>query len=201
MKIHAIPLVLLGALAAGQAVAIDKGKSKFQPGPARSFPAKQTNGGVTIGVQPYDNEALTSSAFGKVNPNELGVLPVLVVVQNDSGKAIKLENLRAEYINYDRERVESTPAKDLPYLQGPKRPNFSGTPLPGLGRKKKSPFLNWEFEGRAFSAKMLPPGEAAFGFFYFQTRHRPGSKIYLNGLEEAGTAKELFYFDVPFDQN
>lgn len=201
MKINAVSFVLLGVLAAGQVLAIDKEKSKFQPGPASSFPAKQTGSGVTVAVQPYDNEPLTKSAFGKVNPNELGVLPVLVVIENKSGKAIKLDHIKAEYINYDRERVEATPAKDLPYLEGPKRPNFSGTPLPGMGRKKKSPFLNWEFEGRAFSAKMLPPGESAFGFFYFQTRHRPGSRMYVTGLEEAGTGAELFYFDIPFDQN
>ena len=193
----ALPLTAT-ALLSTNALALDN--SKFQPGPATSFPNKQTNDGVTVGVQAYDNEDLTKSAFGKVNPNEHGVLPVLVVMQNDSKKAIKLEQVRAEYIDYDRRRVESTPARDLPYLEGPQRPNFKGTPLPGMGRKKKSPFLAWEFGGREFTAKMLPPGEAAFGFFYFQTRHRPGSKLYLTGLQEAATGADMFYFDIPLSK-
>jgi hypothetical protein len=191
-------ILLLSAVGASALFAVDKDKGKFQPGPASAFPAKQTESGVTIAVQAYDQEPLTKSAFGKVNPNEHGVLPVLVVIENKSNKAIKLENLRVEYLDFDRRKVEPTPAKDLPYLEGPRRPNFNGTPLPGMGRKKKSPFLNWEFEGRALSAKMLPPGESTFGFVYFQTRHQPGSRLQVAGLEEAGTNKELFYFDIPF---
>ena len=33
-------------------------------------------------------------AFGKVNPNQFGVLPVLVVIQNDGDKAIRLDRLK-----------------------------------------------------------------------------------------------------------
>jgi len=56
-----------------------------------------------------------------------------------------------------------------------------------------------QFEGRAFGAKMLPPGESAHGFVYFFTGHRTGSRIYLTGIQQAATGKELFYFDVPLD--
>ena len=55
----------------------------------------------------------------------------------------------------------------------------------------------WEIEGRAMSAKILPPGESASGFFYFQTIMQPGSMIYLNGLYEAASGKEIFYFELP----
>ena len=48
---------------------------------------------------------------------------------------------------------------------------------------------------------MLPPGEQANGFFYFQTSHRRGAKIYLTGIREANSGKELFYFEIPLSED
>ena len=50
---------------------------------------------------------------------------------------------------------------------------------------------------RAFAAKMLPPGQTASGFFYFQTGLQRGATLYLNGLSEAATGKEILYFELP----
>ena len=44
---------------------------------------------------------------------------------------------------------------------------------------------------------MLPAGQSASGFFYFRTGLQRGATIYLNGLTEAATGKELFYFEIP----
>ena len=44
---------------------------------------------------------------------------------------------------------------------------------------------------------MLPPGQSASGFFYFQTGLQRGATIYLSGLAEAATGKELFFFEIP----
>ena len=52
---------------------------------------------------------------------------------------------------------------------------------------------------RAWAAKMLPPGESGHGFFYFRTGHRPGAKLYVTGLMDAATGKDLFYFETPLD--
>ena len=68
-------------------------------------------------------------------------------------------------------------------------------PIPS--RIKKSPLNVWEIEGRALAAQVLPPGQTASGFLYFQTGLQPGSVLYLNGLVEAGTGKELLYFEIP----
>jgi hypothetical protein len=72
--------------------------------------------------------------------------------------------------------------------------------LPGISRKKKNPLSAWEIEGRAFLARMIPGGESASGFFYFQTAHRPGSSLYLSGIRVASTGKELFYFEIPLER-
>ena len=51
---------------------------------------------------------------------------------------------------------------------------------------------------RAFVAKMLPPGDSASGFFYdFEARPESGDSIYLNGLHEGRSGKEIMYFEFP----
>ncbi len=193
-------LILLLSIAA---LAADKENSRFVPLPAAQYPNHQASNGVTIGASAFETDAQAQPAFGKVNPYKLGVLPVLVVIQNNSKSAIRADRLEAQYIGPDREKIVSTPARDLAYLNGPQRPrnipiNPLPAPIPGLG-KKKSPLAEWQIEGRAFSAKMIPPGESASGFFYFQTGHRSGSVLYLSGLRDAATGQDLLYFELPLE--
>jgi len=195
-----LPITLLLA-ASITAYAIDKDKGKFQPAPASSFEQKQSVSGVTVAAEAYDTEALAGAAFGKLNPYEHGVLPVLVVIQNDSKQAIRLETMLAQYITPSRERIEATPSRDVPYLKAPKNPAVLRSPIPGLGKPKKSPLLNPIIDERAFAAKMIPPGDSVSGFVYFQTGHRNGSKLYLTGLRDAATNSELFYFEIPLESH
>src|ERR1700722_17854370 len=122
----------------------NKDAAKFSPGPASSYPAKQTNDHVTVAVAAYDTEDLAHSAFGKLNPNQYGVLPVLVIIQNDTDQALKLEHLDAEYTGIDGRRVEATPADEVQTLGGTDRPNIQTTtnPLPKL-HKHQNPLDVW----------------------------------------------------------
>ena len=79
-----LPLLLILVASIAIVEGADKDKNKFAPGPASSFATKQTDNGVTIAAVAYDTEALASTAFGKMNPYVHGVLPVLMVIQNDS---------------------------------------------------------------------------------------------------------------------
>jgi hypothetical protein len=174
-------------------------KEKFSPPPAASFATKQVQGKVTVAAVPYVNEDEIKAAFGKANPPKYGILPVLVVIQNDSDKALRLD-LQAEYIDPDGKHIEAVPARDVMYAgKSPKRPNVNPVPLPIPRSSGKGPLNAWEIEGRAFSARMLPAGESVNGFFYFQTRMQSTAKLYLRGLSEAQTGKELFYFEIPLD--
>jgi hypothetical protein len=203
MRALLISLILfMAVLFVGDAtLAADNNKdaAKFSPGPASSYPAKQTNDHVTVAVVAYDTEELAHTAFGKLNPNQYGVLPVLVIIQNDTDQALKLEHLDAEYTGIDRHQVEATPADEVQTLGGAERPNVPvGTPIP-IRRKHKNPLDVWEIDGRSFAAKLLPPHEAVHGFFYFQTTHRPGSKFYLSGIKVAATGQEVLYFEIPLE--
>lgn len=181
-------------------MAADKEHEQFVVGPASSYPYKQSSEGVTIAADVYETGDKVKEAFGKHNPYDYGVLPILVVIDNHSPKAIRVDRMTVEYNMPGHGKVEATPASDLRYLFGVKQPRPNPSPIPGLpgvGRVKKSPLSDWEIEGRAFAAKMIPPNESASGFFYFQTGHRSNSSLYLTGMEEAGTGRELLYFEIP----
>jgi len=188
-------LALLLSISA--AFAADK-ETPFKAAAAASYPSHQSNAQITIGVDPYITSDQVKAAFGKLDPGQFGILPVLVVIQNDSKEAIRLDRLKVEYIGPDRQRVEATPARDVRYLKPPERPSSIDGPLGKVKvlKGKKNPLDAWEIEGRAMSAKMLPPGESASGFYYFQVIMQKGSTVYLNGMYEAYTGKEILYFEL-----
>jgi len=183
-------LALFMSIAA--AFAADK-PAPFRANAASSYAHHQTGEGVTIGVDAYDSGEKLKSAFGKLDPNQYGVLPVLVVIQNDTNKSIRLDRLKASYTGPGGSRIEATPASEVKFLGPRQRP----TPTPIGIKSKKNPLSAWEIEGRAFAAQMVAPGQSAYGFVYFQTTIQTGSTIYLSGINEAGTGKELLYFEIP----
>ena len=193
---------LIVLLSLAPAHSAEKDRPKFSPGPVSSFQARQTIEQVTVAARPFLNDADLRAAFGKLNPNDHGVLPILVLIANDSDQTLSLENLRVELLTPDRRRIEATPAADLKYLAGPPKPEFGGGPIPGRSprlSRRKNPLSAWEIEGRAFAARVLPARESASGFFYFQTRFRGGSTLFLTGIRQASTGKELFYFELPLE--
>ena len=194
MRRVALIVLLSIAVAAGG----DKDQSHFAPGPASSYPSHQTTDRITIAAVPYITEEQAHTAFGKANPYKYGVMPVLVILENGTGKTLRLD-LQAEFVEPDGRHVNATPASDVTYIgANPHAPRFPGTnPLPFPTRHKKGPLNTWEIEGRAFVVHLLPSGESAHGFFYFETEPRPGSKLYLTGIKDAASGEEYLYFEMP----
>jgi hypothetical protein len=190
--------ILLTSIAV--AFAADKEHARFEPLPIAQYPNNQAQNGVIVAALPYETKDQATPAFGKVNPYEYGVLPILLVIKNEGKMAIRADRIRVQYVWPDRSKIDSTPARDVKYI-GQKSPN-GNVPMPrplGLppSKKVKQPLGEWEIEGRAFAAEMIPPGETASGFFYFQTGHRTGSTLFVSGLKEAASNQELIYFELP----
>jgi hypothetical protein len=196
-------VALIVLLSIPAAMAVDKDNGRFVPGAASSYPGHQTQEGITIAAIPYITEEQAKSAFAKVNPYERGILPVLVIVENGSGKALRM-NLKVQFVDPDNHHLDAYPPEDLIYYQGVKKPPTIGPPtalpIPLPRSKKKGPLNTPEIVNRALSVKLIPPGEKAYGFFYFEATYRPGSMLYLSGLSDASSGKEYFYFDLPLEK-
>jgi len=199
----ALLVSIVALVGANKALPAEKEHAKFEMSPAEGYPSHQTSEKVTIGAAPYDTADTARTAFGKLDPYQHGILPVLVVIQNSTGQAIRVDRIRVDYIAPDGSHVDATPPQDVRYLNGTNRPKVITGPLPTKGPKigrHKNPLDAWEIEGRAFSAKMIPPGESAGGFFYFQTGHRSGARLYVTGIQEASTGRDLLYFEFPLKE-
>jgi hypothetical protein len=195
-------VALIVLLSIPAAMAVDKDKGHFVPGAASSYPGHQTQEGITIAAVPYTTAEQATSAFGKVNPYERGILPVLVIIENGSGKALRLD-LTVQFVDPANHHLDAIPPEDILTYQAIKKPPRIGPsnplPIPLPKSKKKGPLNTPEIVNRALSVKLVPPGEKVYGFFYFEADYAPGSKLYLNGLSNATNGKEYFYFDVPLE--
>ncbi len=123
------PLLLAVSIAAGPGAskswAADNEKSKFEVKPAASYPHRQTSEKVTIAAEPFETDEQTRDAFGKVNPWRYGVLPVLVVMQNDGPDAIRIDRIKFAYTQPDGRRIEATPPQDVKFIHGTNSPQRS----------------------------------------------------------------------------
>jgi hypothetical protein len=170
----------------------------FRVHPAAEY-AHQTSGQVTIGAKPYSSEELIAEAFGrKTDLLKYGVLPVLVVVENKGQKTLDLRALEINLVSTDGRHVGPIAPEDIQYLRKTS-PRATVTPLPVPLPRKKNPLSAPELTTRAFAAQMLPPGDSASGFFYFEAKPEPGDKLYVNRLRDARNGQEIMYFEFPID--
>ncbi len=202
MKFVAKSLILLLSIATG--FGADKDQQVFRPVDPEDYPNRQTISKLTIAADAFTTRDETEKAFGKLDPKKYGILPVLVLFKNDSSEALRLDTMKVEYMRPDRRRLQPIPAHEVRFLRGVEKPNPSSVgmpapPIPGIGRKKKNPLAADEVEGRSFAAKMLPPNDSAWGFFYFNTTHWDESLLYVTGIVEAATGQELFFYEIPLE--
>src|SRR3954447_18842335 len=131
------------------AAAFAADNASISPAPDVNYARKQTNDSVTIAANPFVSGEKVKTAFGKLDPYQYGVLPVLVVIQNDGKETIRLDRLKVEYVAPGHQRVDATASRDVRYARGPQRPNV--TPGPGgkvAIKSKKNPLDAWEIDGR-----------------------------------------------------
>src|SRR5262249_33302829 len=105
-----VALIVLLSITA--ALAADKDKIRFTVKPAAEYLGSQTVDKITVAAVPYSTPEQAATAFGKVNPNQHGVLPVLVVIQNDTGKALRLD-LKVQFVDSENHNLDAVPPEDV----------------------------------------------------------------------------------------
>jgi hypothetical protein len=187
-------------LSIAAALAADKDKARFAPGKAASYSGQVTQDKITVAAVPYTTAEQAATVFGKVKPYQEGILPVLVIIDNGTGKALRLD-LTAQLTDSENHHLEAvSPDYVVTYhaiKKNPGTPRTSPLPLPRSTGVKKGPLNTPEISGRAFAVKLVPPGETVYGFFYFEAEYQPSSTLYLKGFSDAASGNEYLFFDVP----
>lgn len=176
--------------------------ARFEPRPVAGYRLRQTVQKVTLAVEPYDTPEKVKQAFGKADPFRFGLLPIFLLIANDSDRALRLENMRVQLITSDGQSADAVPGEDMLRTGPVKPPNLGGPKIPGIGRKqRKLKEQDWVIKAREFVAPAIAAGTKEYGFFYFRVAKTrlPGSKVYIRGLRDAQTGQELLYFEVNLD--
>jgi len=173
--------------------------------PAFSYPAHDyhKNENVTVAVDPYDTAA--KSGIFVIHYRDLGLLPVMLIVTNDSDRPIQLSDIKAQLVTSDRNKLD--PATDDDLYRRVSHPKASGarTPIPFPTSRVKgavnSKELN-EIQSAPFKARAVEPRSTQAGFLFFDVNDIPepvaGARFYLTGVKDS-TGNELMYFEIPLD--
>jgi hypothetical protein len=172
---------------------------------AKGYPAHDEHSmeRVTVALDPYDTPEKAKIFNEKYS--EIGFLPVLMVITNDSDQAISLADVRPEYVTQDRTKMQPASEDDLARRISHPSAKTAPSPLPFPTRKVKGGMreeIREEIHNSRFAAMAVEPHTTQAGFLFFDisgiSAPVAGAHFYLTGVRDAND-KELMYFDVSLD--
>jgi len=179
-------------------------------GHAAKFPQHETheNEGVTVAIDPYGPEK--DSVF-HVKFADHRVLPVRLIISNDSDQALSLADARIQFTTAHKAKGEPLTKADIERAVGrsvePQDTSTTHIPLPvpiPRGKPKRLPKgAEEEIDYLMFKAEAVEPHNTQAGFLFFDVSgvQQPliGSRILFTGMRDA-KGQELFYFDLPLQK-
>lgn len=194
---------LFAALAATPFVCLaskDFSMPKVQPAaayPAHDFHPKEL---VTVALVPYDGPP--KSNIFVVNYREANLLPVLLVITNDSDQPIELSGMKPELVSGGGSKMSPETEDDI--YRRVSHPQASGArvPLPFPTRRVKGGVntKEWnEIESAQFKAKAVEPRSTQAGFLFFDISDvadpLKDAHFYVTGVRDS-SGNDLMYFEV-----
>lgn len=204
----ALLLVLAVLLAAGSVFAA-KEFTMPKAEAAANYPAHDShpNEMVTVGVDLYIG---AKASIFKQNYADKDMVPLLVVITNNSSAPVELANMKVQLVTTNRRaKIEPASEDDLyrRFSRTQKRgdePSKLPIPLPGRGPKvgvKKD--VQQEIDAAMFHARAVEPHSTQAGFMFFDVSGisdpLSGARLYLTGLRD-GSGQELMYFEVALEK-
>lgn len=193
-----------------------QGNSKSSAAPPAKAPAgmlpHDRHDGLAIFVDPYTDPARAKEKFGKASPLGAGILPLEVIMQNDTEQPIrvKLDSIQLEVrlANGSRQDIDWLSAEEAALLivhpnGNPSPPGQRRLPVP-LGipiGDKKAEKIAAALRPFTLDADIVPPMGKIQGFLYFNLGRdmevAPKSSLYVPDLVVVPSNKVMIFFDVP----
>ena len=163
--------------------------------PAVEYESHQSLQKVVIGARPFDSEEEILSVFDSKKLFQKGIMPVLVVVENNNDFAIRLDG---------SDMYLSDGGVNLPSIPYPRV-------LLAITRKKKSTYSPHEdvllrdirnkdmvadFERKSFGEKLIAPHSSDFGIVFFESiQPSDETRIYIPNITNLETQEYLMFFE------
>jgi hypothetical protein len=203
-----IPVWALLLSACVLALAGDKG---FNPPPAThaaGYPLHETHDDekVSIAIDPYDTP--DKDLVFKVKYRGYGLLPIRVIISNDSDKPLMLDNVKIVWVTGQRTKLDPATREDI-YRRISQPSKAAGRPtvrLPIPGPRKQPTSISKEAMDEIGSAMFVTvpvtPHSTNSGFLFFDVMDvenpEGAAHVYISGIRVG--SKEIFYFDIPLEK-
>jgi hypothetical protein len=176
------------------------------PQAAKTYPAhnEDSSHAITVGLDPYDNDA--KAKIFSIHYNELDLLPIFVVVTNDGNEPVQLSGMNAQLLTANHSKLDAASTDEI--RRRVTRPvSRRSYPLPfptktikgGLSQKQIE-----EIERAQFGARAVEPHSTRAGFLFFDVSGisdpLAGARFYLNGVHDS-KGEEIMYFEIPLDRS
>ena len=207
-----LPLLLV--LAAATAQASDKARVPKPPQAAAEYPEHDRHASehVTIAAEPGDTKETVPDT--RLKYAEKGMLPIRVIVTNDSDKPLTLEDARIDFIASDNTKVTAaTPDDlnrrmyDLKYSAPKKMP--LPAPLPPITRHNKpiDEKILADDKDFGFRTTTVPPHSTIAGYLFYDMQGLPDPplksatlevrKVHWKGENSSELGDTLDTFEIP----
>ena len=207
LRLAAAALLAVLALLPAIAAASDHTPPAVQP--ATDFAAFEVHADekLAIAAEPYDTRE--KMALFRVDYISHGVMPVRLIVTNNSDRPISLRDARILFITSTGDRIQASEPEDVERLMTRKEREGSKIPMPGpipaikLKPKASNKDIEQDFDTFEFQALVVEPHTTRAGFLFYdvsglgQPLH--GALLNLHTIKDAD-GKDLFYFEIPFEK-
>ncbi|MFZ1085240.1 MAG: hypothetical protein WAN35_09770 [Terracidiphilus sp.] len=177
--------------------------------PATAFAAVEVHDDekVAIAVEPYDTQE--KEAIFRVDYLAHGVMPIRLIVTNNSDRPISLKEARKYFYTAAGDQILAAEPEDVQRLMNRKEREGGKIPMPNppppikLKPKASVKEIEDDFNTFEFSALVVEPHTTRAGFLFYDVSslEHPleGASLHLRKLLDA-SGNELFYFEIPFDK-
>jgi len=177
--------------------------------PANDFAAVEVHADerLAIAAEPYDTK--DKMALFRVDYISHGVMPIRLVVTNNSDRPISLRDARILFVTSTGDRIQAAEPGDVERLMTRKEREGGKVPMPGpipaihLKPKASNKEIEQDFDTFEFQALVIEPHTTRAGFLFYDvsglTQPLKGALLNLHEIKDAD-GKELFYFEIPFDK-
>jgi hypothetical protein len=200
-------LVLLIVLSSPLALASDHTPPRVQP--ATDFAAVEVHKDekLAIAAEPYDTKEKMD--LFRVDYISHGVMPIRLIVTNNSDRPISLRDARIIFVTATGDRIQAAEPEDVERLMTRKEREGGRVPMPGplpsihLKPKASNKEIEQDFDNFEFQALVVEPHTTQAGFLFYDLSglNHPlkGGNLNLHTIKDAD-GKDLFYFEIPFDK-
>ena len=191
-------VALLGVLVLGVPFVAAKYKIKeFQVHAAGDYAAHQSLQNLVIGAYPCNTRERMLEFFDTDKLFEKGLMPVLIVVQNDGSFPVELDEDQIFLVDDSGQRYPTIPYTDVLLEINSKKSKSNLPNIQDLHKLVKKEML-LDFEHKAFGEKLIAPGSTDHGVIFYRLPaggNLEGHRLYFPEIVNRTNNARLMFFE------